>query len=288
MVIPHRTARALTTIWRLNTLRIARRAFAQTSPGLILDRRMFGGVMPLNVGRTQMHQLLYLEGQRFIGERFLVQQQLSAGMQVVDVGANIGYYLLLFEQIVGPTGRVLCIEPEPDNLADLRRVIAANDFMNVHVLAAALGASQGSVQLAPGMNGIVTHEGVLTVPLTRLDDVWRNHMDRVDFVKIDVEGYEGEVLAGARRVIEDQRPRLFIELHPGMMSSGHSVGSIIESLQPFYAVQFFDVPHGSTRSKLRWKYLGEDPVQELNVHEVLDACGAGQRDATFWAICRPR
>lgn len=289
-MIEHRAARALASIWRLNALRIARRVFANAEAGSILTRPFFGGRMPVDIGRSEVHQLLYLEGERFIAERFLMQQLLAPGMSVVDVGANIGYYLLLFEHAIGPAGRVLCIEPEPDNLADLRRVVDANRLENVLVLPMALGSRSGTAHLARGLNGvIVTGGSSLSVPVGRLDDIWHQDgfLDRVDFVKIDVEGYEGEVLAGAQNLLDERRPRIFLEMHPTMMQSGHTIGSIVSMLEERYAgnVRFYELPKCGPRERIRAQYFGSDIVRPMRRQEILRSCEAGEREETFWLVC---
>lgn len=286
----HRAARAFASIWRLNALRIARRVFANAEAGSILTRPFFDGLMPVDIGRSEVHQLLYLEGERFIAERFLMQQLLAPGMAVVDVGANIGYYLLLFEHVVGPTGRVLCIEPEPDNVADLRRVVDANRFENVRVLPMALGSRSGTAQLARGLNGVIVTAGTsVMVPVARLDDVWHQEgfLDQVDFVKIDVEGYEGEVLAGAQNLLAERKPRIFLEMHPTMMQAGHTIASIVAMLEERYAgnISFFELPHSGPRERIRAQYFGSDIVRPIARREILRSCEARERKETFWLVC---
>ena len=245
--------------------------------------------MPVDVGRTSVHQLLYLEGERFIAERFVMQQLLAPGMRVVDVGANIGYYLLLFEDVIGASGRVLCVEPEPDNLVDLHRVIEANQFQNVRVLPMALGSRSGAVKLARGLNGLVVSDGSdLTVPMLPLDDAWQQgFLDRVDFLKIDVEGYEGEVLAGAQELLASQHPGIFLEMHPAMMQGGHTVNSVAEMLEEQYGgnVLFYDVPPSGARERICAQYFGSDLLRAIPRQEILRACECGDREATFWAVC---
>src|SRR3954467_8600951 len=118
---------AFTWIWRLNGLHIAEAALSRAPRGAVLQRPLFGGRLSLDLSRTSVHRRLFLEGERFVEERFLLRRLLTPGDVVCDVGANIGYYLLLAEQCVGPNGEVLCIEPEPDNLEDLQRLVVAND-----------------------------------------------------------------------------------------------------------------------------------------------------------------
>jgi FkbM family methyltransferase len=75
--------------------------------------------------------LLYLEGERSIAERYLIRGLLSPGMRVVDVGVNIGNYLLMFERGMGPSWKIVCITPSPWNLPGLKENIRSNGFGSV-------------------------------------------------------------------------------------------------------------------------------------------------------------
>src|SRR5262249_15982394 len=145
-------------------------------------------------------------------ERFLLRRLLRPGLKVVDVGANIGYYALLTARFIGPEGSISCFEPEPDNVGELERNVERNRLGNVRVLPIAAGEADGEVSLHPGINGKVAVDGSgsLTVPMRRLDSVLSGP---VNLIKIDVEGYEGHVLAGAERLLAAHRPLLFVEVH---------------------------------------------------------------------------
>ena len=278
-----RAARALGSVWRFNGLRVAERAFASTPPGTVLRRRLFGATAPLEVSRTPVHRLLYLEGERYVEERFLLQRLLKAGDIACDVGANIGYYLLLFEQIIGANGEVLCIEPEPDNLVDLTRTVEANHFTNVRIVKAACGDQPGTVRLARGINSGVTANGEIEVPMVTLDDV---ASPRTSFLKVDVEGFEGHVLAGARRLLRDARPTLFLEVHPAMLRAPYSPDAIVDMLHEWYGDISFYAPR--PRSPVRQfaaHYLGRDPVEQISdLEALLAACRRGDWRAPFWLV----
>ena len=139
-------------------------------------------------------------------------------MCFVDVGANIGYYTLLAARRVGPTGRVFAIEPSPYAADRLSQTISANVISQVRIERCGLGRRTGEVMLydaavgnhAPTMLGDPRGPGQ-EVPLRTLDEcVHEWNIDRIDLMKIDVEGYEPEVFAGAARTLADGKIRAIL------------------------------------------------------------------------------
>lgn len=151
----------------------------------------------------------------------------SAERNFIDVGANIGYFSCLLSKLAGPAGKVLAIEPEPQNLKLLERNIKINNVTNVVVHPCALGASQGVAMLGlykpsnRGRHSLLEMEAKsrIEVPVRTLDDVARNSGENVtswSLVKIDVEGYERFVIEGAKETL----PRietLVMEFSPALL-----------------------------------------------------------------------
>jgi FkbM family methyltransferase len=275
-------------LWRFHTLLLADRLFAGLTASRVLERPLFGLRLRVDVARGNPQRLLYLEGERFMPERDVVRRLLRPGLRAVDVGANIGYYLLLIESAVGPGGSVACFEPEPENLRELERNVEANHFENVRVFAAAVGAEDGRVSMRMGINAAVAgaEGGDFAVPLVRLDSALEGP---VDFVKIDVEGYEGHVLAGARRLLREHRPILLVEIHPGFLAPPSTVDGILAGLREIQPrIELLEIaPQRSFGEKARARYLGR-PVRPIPDPEALLAdCRAGWREEPFWAVCTP-
>jgi FkbM family methyltransferase len=280
-------ARLRALLWRFRTIALADRAFAGAPGGALLERRLFGYRIWLDVARSNVQRLLWLDGERFIGERRLVGGLLAPGMRVVEVGANIGYYLLMIERAIGPGGSMTCFEPEPANLRELRRNVTGNGFTNVEIVDAAVGAEDGSASILEGINLHIVKDRPAdrVVPLVRLDSVIK---PPVDFIKIDVDGYEGQVLDGARRVLAEQRPTLFLEVHPWLLPPPYTVDGILRDLAAHYPPpDFFEVAPERTRwEKISVRYLGR-PVRRVPEPEgLLEDCRQGRRNHTFWAVFR--
>jgi len=120
----------------------------------------------------------------------------------VDVGANCGAYSLFAARNVGPNGRVIAIEPMPEMLKRLRYNIAVNGFRNIEVVPTAVGPEAGTATLfvdeaRRGLSSMEKLEGTtpLQVPVTTLLSVVnRSGIDRIDALKIDIEGFEDRAL----------------------------------------------------------------------------------------------
>jgi FkbM family methyltransferase len=154
----------------------------------------------------------------------IFRQFCRPGMTVVDVGANVGLYTMLASSLVGSSGRVVAVEPNSENCRLILLSVDANHAENVELLPLALDRGRGWSNLSGhfGSNGgLVSGDAVgLTsgwseiVPTFALDDLVPGP---VHFLKIDVEGAEGRVVAGAQRILEASRPVVATELSLEML-----------------------------------------------------------------------
>lgn len=144
---------------------------------------------------------------------------LQPGMRVFDIGANVGVYSVLAGRLGAD---VVAVEPLPQNLEYLRRHVALNAINHrVRVVGAAVGAYDGAVRFNPARSrseGFVHPEGALTIEQVTLDSLSAAY-GAPDVVKIDVEGAEEGVLAGASETIQLHRPTLLVALHLGFERS---------------------------------------------------------------------
>ncbi|HVB95812.1 MAG TPA: FkbM family methyltransferase [Nitrososphaerales archaeon] len=140
---------------------------------------------------------------------------LERGMNVVDVGANLGFYTLLAAKAVGKTGRIWGFEPEPRNFLLMMKSVQASGLHNVVPVQTALSDKPGTGRLylappsEPNAHTLTQDRGLgsLDVPTTTLDDFWQaKGAGRLDLLKVHVFGDEPIVLRGSRRVLHDSRP----------------------------------------------------------------------------------
>ncbi len=130
-----------------------------------------------------------------------------AGMSVLDIGANIGFHTLLFARAVGPSGRVWAFEPDPGNFDTLRENLELNPYRNVTAVQAGVGTETGSAFLYRSPfhfdhRTYRTRESERGVPVEVVSvDEFLPPGQRIDLVKMDIQGAEGMALRGMRRII---------------------------------------------------------------------------------------
>ena len=178
-------------------------------------------------------------------ETAFLKRQVRAGMAVVDIGANLGWFTAHLALLVGREGRVDAFEPRSDLMDLLNKTIAENRLTNVRTNNFALGSqnSHGQViwsvhDINPGGTHLVspdfaTSDIIAQAVAVRTLDTCISHS--VDFVKIDVEGSELLVFKGAERILTKDRPVILVEINPSnlMRTSGVSAtefGVYVETL----------------------------------------------------------
>jgi FkbM family methyltransferase len=184
-----------------------------------------------------------------------VAEHLPMSGTFIDVGAHIGYYSLQAASMAGPNGHVISIEPNPQTLPKLRGNIGASNAQTVSVWPVACADKESTLQFyaAPESNTgessfskeNASQEGAAPVAYSvrarRLDAIVKEaKLQRVDVIKIDVEGAEFEVLQGASQTLDHFRPVLIIELVQDQLKS---MGSSIDQVTQFL------VSHGYVQSR---------------------------------------
>lgn len=181
-------------------------------------------------------------------ETELFKKMVQNGMVVVDIGANIGYYTLIAARLVGKKGTVYAFEPEPSNYKLLCENIAINGYTNIVPIEKAISNTSGKAKLyvdrAMGdvssfaKANVLLHSknlsACLEVETVTLDDFFERTVgdDRIDLMKIDVEGAEELVIGGADRVLRNNRLKIFMEFMPDQLRNAGT-----DPLQLLYKLQ---------------------------------------------------
>ncbi len=180
------------------------------------------------------------------GELTFFREVCCSGMTFLDVGANIGFYTALAAKRVGPSGKIIALEPDPESHTFLKQTIAANHATNVIALPIAAAATRGRLNLFVsadnrGDNRLYQPDAttatdwqpveVETAPVDELLE--QRGIEHVDLIKIDVQGAEGGVIAGLERTIR-RSPGLLLmtEFWPhGLRQAGTDPKIFLEKLR---------------------------------------------------------
>lgn len=184
--------------------------------GNVRVKRTRHGVMLYNVHDAYIGRSLDAYGEFSHAETKLFEQMIKPGMTVLDVGANIGAHTLCFAAAVGPTGLVIAFEPQPVVHQMLVANLALNEVGNVRTLQLGVGSEVGQASMpridfsrAGNFGGVsLGSQGTDTVRICSIDSL---ELSQCHFIKIDVEGMEGDVIEGAVETIKRHRPSLYVE-----------------------------------------------------------------------------
>lgn len=213
-----------------------------SSNGLVL-RNVNGHDMYLKladpgISRTLiMHNLPYFSGRHEKEMTDVFCEEVTEGMTMVEIGANIGYYTLIAADEFGPSGTVHAIEPVPENHEILRKNLEINGYGDIATHNLAISDSEGETEMIlteesnwgsivdPDEGNVSQHrrekmrekrEGSITVPTTTVDKfVSETLTDDVDVFRMDIEGAEEQAIAGMAETLQSASApcKLFIEIH---------------------------------------------------------------------------
>lgn len=181
-------------------------------------------------------------------------------IHVFDIGANIGYYVLLEASIID-NGDIYAIEPEPSNVKRLNQNIALNHYEHVHVLPVAAGKDRGEKQLARRSSSNVHRmsevlfdapfEDTVEVdvyPVDQIIDEKNISNEELIVVRMDVEGYELQALEGMKKLLSSNRPiYLILEVHAPRVDM-QRINELLDRYQ--FSPEFISMDGGETCNKI--------------------------------------
>lgn len=203
------------------------------------------------------------------GTEAVMRGLIRPGDTVLDLGAHIGYYTLLFAKLVGPKGRVIAFEPDPTNYSLLVRNVRENGYVNVECVNRAVSDSSrtGRLYLSPRTSGdhrthAVRGRRAVPIEMTSIDDAIGDAKG-LALVKMDIQGAEGLALRGMKKVLaRNPSAALVIEFWPmGLRGHGTDPEALIVELR----AMGFDVrqilPDGGTVAKAPAQYVRDSESQ---------------------------
>ncbi len=172
-------------------------------------------------------------------------RHIRTGDVVYDIGAHIGFFMLLCNKFVGTTGRVYAFEPFPENFARLAANVEVNRANNVEIHRLALSDYNGSATFAVAPSSLMGHlsgetrvsADAMQVQTRTVDGFVADGGKVPDLLKVDVEGAEADVIRGAAATIASRPPRMLVEVH-----SDAAALALVEALPASYT--FWDIATG--------------------------------------------
>lgn len=203
------------------------------------DYRLWLDLRDRGISRT-----LLLFGTRELDHKIMLERVLRPGMTVFDIGANIGYYVLMELGLIGPAGRMIAVEPSPANVALLRRNLALNGAEGrVAVVEGAVSdrpderrfflSQQSNLNTFHADAAASSHLSgeSITVPTFTVPQLAERH-GAPDLIRMDVEGHEVEVLQGLLPAVEAgaKAPMVIFETHRSRYSAQHDMATVLRGL----------------------------------------------------------
>lgn len=146
----------------------------------------------------------------------IFKSNINVGDTVLDIGANIGFHSMYFAELVGKNGRVIAFEPVPYNFESLKFNLKLNNFPQIEINNIALSNKNEELNITtekesnnPGSFNLFNLGGETTIKCFIGDEIIK--LNKVDLIKIDVEGYESFVLDGLLKIIKIHRPKIVFE-----------------------------------------------------------------------------
>ena len=159
-----------------------------------------------------------------------VKKILKEGDVVIDVGANIGYFTVLFNHLVGNSGCVIAFEPTQFYSQFLRKNLRANNFSDNNVYEIGLSNKTQTAEINRGLMSATLHwvgdvdpSGREHISLMPLDDFFNEQPapEKIDFIKVDIDGHEPLFFEGARNTLQQFDPVVLLEIsHPHYLKAG--------------------------------------------------------------------
>jgi FkbM family methyltransferase len=186
-------------------------------------------------------------------ELFYLNQLIKPEFVCLDIGANVGYYATFLSDLVGPKGKVYAVEPVPLFAGILKKNLGSNRLKNTQIMPYALGSEEKEITLGtPTINGVFRHGLTKIVEQKeaaslqtfkaqmKVPDVLFSHLEKLDFVKCDVEGYEVILFPQMMQTLRKFKPLIQIEIN-----TPENRKQLIDLLQPLGYIA-----HGLKNAKL--------------------------------------
>jgi FkbM family methyltransferase len=205
------------------------------------DREM---TLDLRVGGISRALSLY--GTREEDMLKIIRDRVKPGMHILDLGANIGYYTLEFSSLIGREGLLLAVEPDPRNFAVLQKNVDSLKMSNVIYERLAVSNIKGVAKMAitekSNLNTLAVTAGhancdLIEVETETISSIVKTYLnERLDFIRMDIEGFEYEALMGLREYLDARinKPIILFEVHPMAYGGARDMKGLLQNLVKSY------------------------------------------------------
>lgn len=209
-----------------------------------IKRSIFNYKMYLDVKDAGISRSLLLHAERELDHKVMLEEIVKPGMTIFDIGANIGYYVLMEKKLLKHSGEVIAIEPSPMNTDLLNRNLQLNGVSDVPVYTMAISnkiekkpfylAKQTNLNTFHATGTGVTHLSgkVIDVETQTVPSLASSINKTPDLIRMDVEGHEVEVIDGMLDAIEqgEMKPGIIFETHLTRYTAEHDFSTVLKKL----------------------------------------------------------
>lgn len=256
---------------------------------MLVKEKVLGMDMIMPLTQDGIQKDLLVHGIREEDSTRFMFTQIKEGDVVIDAGANIGYYVNIERKLVGMKGMVYAVEPVKRNfeILDMNMKLHPRPY-NVYIERTAFGDKDSNDEkiflsthcnLHSFVKDIHQTNNTEKVKMVKLDTFVKNRgIERLDFIRMDVEGYEVFIIKGAWQTLLKYKPKLFIEIHPKhvLNTPGCSIEAMLRDLRAIG----YETTHVSCADLVE-KLSISDLIQDDRVRDMVDIDRKSGKKATF-------
>ena len=209
-----------------------------------LRKKIFNYEMYLDLYDRGISRTLILFGERELEHKRIIEMILKPGMNVLDIGANIGYYALMQLKIIGDKGQLIAVEPSETNIKLLRKNLNLNGYNNIKIHHKAVSNISGKKKLylsemsnlntfhkPQNINNLHLSGKTLLVKTTTVPELLSENFD-LNLIRMDVEGHEVEIIEGMIDAIKKNKikPMVIFETHLTRYNKNRNFEKILNKL----------------------------------------------------------